>query len=336
MNERKSKKATIFYHSTCKSTYQYQAHPTDNNEWHKKRNHSHAAYNELCCYVKEQIINKKSCVSLKFAEEMYLQYLLESYGDAELHENIFSAARIGERLLKTFTKKLKIVNVPGQGKMLAAIQVNVAIDMTEYRNNEIIQRAAFLLRRKILDIKPNKIEPPINSQKIIDGECDIPDELNKFYTILLCAHNYRDRKSDKTQLLIKSLASDAIYNVTRGKVIPSKTVTLACSLKSLTTSHKVITILNRYGHVVSDDIIRNLETEAAYEIMKNSKVCPSEVIAKKNLGTLCAFDNFDRHVDSIMGKITMNDTNGIVVQNIDDTPDSIHTPEDMVTDSETG
>lgn len=325
----KSSQKSVPYHSTCKSSYLHRMRPKEQTEWHTKRDHSRIAYDQLCDYIEKYVINQKHSLSLKLAEDFFLNNLLESYGDAELSETLFSTAQIEERLKKTFDKKIKIVSKHKHGKIIAATNVEVAIHSKEYKDAATVQRAALILRREILNIKAQKITPPINSQKIIAGECEIPHGLQRFYSTLLCADNYRDQGSNKSQLLVKSLASDAIYNVTRGKIIPSKTVALGCAVKSLTTSHKVITILNRYGHTVSDDVIRNLETEAAYEIMKNDKICPSEVVSEKDLGTVCAFDNFDRHVDSILGKVIMNDTNGIVVQFVKDNDVSVTTADTL-------
>lgn len=263
-------------------------------------------------------MNEKNCVSTTFAKEMYLKYLIEPYDVENLDERTFAVGRLEKRLLRAFRKQLKVIDKKHEGKFYVAMGASFCLELQKDKKD--IQRAALLLRQEILRIIPKKLLSPITTEKIVAGECEIPDMLCKFYTTLLGAYNARDRKSEKSKLLVKSLSSDAIFNVTRGKVTPSENLTLACTLKSLTSSHQNVRILNRYVHILSDDVIQNVETEAAYDSLKADKVCPNGVSVEKGLGTVYAFDNFDIHIDSIMGKTIMNDTNGIVIQNVAEAP----------------
>ncbi|GFW31675.1 uncharacterized protein TNCV_4683471 [Trichonephila clavipes] len=69
---------------------------------------------------------------------------------------------------------------------------------------------------------------------------------------------------------------------------------LGMTLKSLTSSRKIIDIINRYGHCISYQGIEELETE-----------------------TTVAYDNFDCFVETTNGKDTLHDTVGIIYQNIE-------------------
>lgn len=71
-----------------------------------------------------------------------------------------------------------------------------------------------------------------------------------------------------------------------------------------------------------------METEVTYSASEQSVVCPPEIVLKSGLSTNAAFDNFDRFTESDQGKITMNDTVGIVFQHIVDEEDSTHNNED--------
>lgn len=115
------------------------------------------------------------------------------------------------------------------------------------------------------------------------------------------------------------LISPALFSQgTNGRIIPSKHIVLGSALKSLTSSKKVVKILHRYGHICSYDVIQELETEATYTTMDESRLCPSEIQMEQGLCTGTAFDNFDRFVETTSGKTTMNDTVGIIFQEITD------------------
>ncbi|KAG8177854.1 hypothetical protein JTE90_027120 [Oedothorax gibbosus] len=106
---------------------------------------------------------------------------------------------------------------------------------------------------------------------------------------------------------------------------PSETDNLVerMSLRSLTSSRKIINIIHRYGHCISYSAIEELETEATYTSVQKSESCPETIVKSPHLCTGVAFDNFDRFVETKSGKDTLHDTVGIIYQNID-----LHTPDE--------
>lgn len=88
---------------------------------------------------------------------------------------------------------------------------------------------------------------------------------------------------------------------------------LGSSLKSLTGSKKVLTILNKYGQCVSYSVAEELETELAYSSYEENNVMPAGITRQNDLCTHVAFDNYDRFVDTINGKETLHDTVGIFI-----------------------
>lgn len=108
-----------------------------------------------------------------------------------------------------------------------------------------------------------------------------------------------------------------MYAVHNGKIKMSKHIMLGMTLKSLTSSRKIIDIINHYGHCISYPGVGEVETEATYTSLQKSNVCPELI---KKLPYLCigvAFDNFDRFVETTNGKDTLHDTVGIIYQNVD-------------------
>jgi len=98
------------------------------------------------------------------------------------------------------------------------------------------------------------------TEDLIKGECLLPDKLINFITHLVGGPDIRRRNSDETRRKLESLASDLVHAVTNGRVKPSKQITLRKTLKSLTSSRKVIDIhiLNRYNQCTSYNFIEEL------------------------------------------------------------------------------
>ncbi|CAH1111752.1 unnamed protein product [Psylliodes chrysocephalus] len=115
--------------------------------------------------------------------------------------------------------------------------------------------------------------------------------------------------------LLENALNDTIFAVSNVKILPHKNINLGSIIISLTNSAKHVKVLHRFGHICSYDVLEELETEATYSCMQASNVCPSTVITKKGLHC-CAFDNFDRFIESASNKTTLNDTVGIVYQDI--------------------
>ncbi|GFV34746.1 hypothetical protein TNCV_1450501 [Trichonephila clavipes] len=89
-------------------------------------------------------------------------------------------------------------------------------------------------------------------------------------------------------------------------------------MKSLTSSRKMINILNRLGHCCNYNTLKELETEATISSVNRSQICPPDIIQIPSLSTSVAFDNFDKYVDTLTGKDTLHDTVGIIHQNVSD------------------
>lgn len=101
-----------------------------------------------------------------------------------------------------------------------------------------------------------------------------------------------------------SLSQDIIYAITNGQMKTLKHMTLRLALKSLTSSRKVIAILNKYGHCCSYNVLEELETEMTYAAASTSQACPSGILLSSHLSTGVAYDNFDRFVENSNGKDT--------------------------------
>ncbi|GFY39738.1 hypothetical protein TNIN_273081 [Trichonephila inaurata madagascariensis] len=155
-------------------------------------------------------------------------------------------------------------------------------------------------------------------EDLINGECTISEKLDRFFKALIGGKDIRHRDGVNCHILSDSLASDAIYCVSNGTVKPSKHITLGMTVKSLTSSRKMINNLNRLGHCCNYNTLEELETEATISSVNRSQIFPPDIIQNLSLSTGVAFDNFDRYVDTLTGKDTLQDTVGIIYQNVSD------------------
>lgn len=188
----------------------------------------------------------------------------------------------------------------------------------------ILHSAALILRQKIFDIERQALPEEIKTADLLKGECNIPETLKDFYLTILAGSHSKRRKSFDSFRLSNSLAADLVYNVSRGKLKTNKRITLGMTLKSLTSSRKIVEIINRYGHCCSYHVVEELETEATFLSSTRSELCPDGIKKSSGLNTGVAFDNFDRFVDTASGKDTLHDTVGIIYQDIVDNSTAVH------------
>ncbi|GFT29982.1 hypothetical protein TNCV_3349441 [Trichonephila clavipes] len=168
-------------------------------------------------------------------------------------------------------------------------------DLKEHEETDLIDKVAFILRSTILKMDKTTLPAVMKVEDLINGECTIPERLDCFFKTLIGGKDIRCRDGVNCHRLSNSLASDAIYYVSNGTVKPSKHITLGMTMKSLTSSRKMINILYRLGHCCNYNTLEELETEATISSVNRSPICPPNIIQSPSLSTGVAFDNFDRY-----------------------------------------
>lgn len=307
----KSENIKIEYHSICLHNYKNNENlPTDMNRtnWHIMRDIHKIVFQEICAFITENIITKSRNYFLQFLYTLYKDSLAKKCKkkglQTDVSANLFTSQHLEQKILTTFNKKIKIIIMRNK-KIVTSKRDNVALDEIEFQNiqnSDILQRAALLLRQDIMKIETNKFPEKLSEQHLINGECSIPSAINDFYVTLLSGCSRRRKRSSNCLRIAKSFSQDIIYAVRNGSVKTSKHVTLGMALKNLTSSRKVIDILNRYGHCCSYNVLEELETEATFSCSNRSDICPQDILQTRNLLTGIAFDNFDRFVDTSTGK----------------------------------
>lgn len=141
------------------------------------------------------------------------------------------------KILKIFDIKLFII----QNKKLLASRNLISIDdrlFEDFEDEDILHKAALLLRKSVLQIEKKKLPKEISAQNLREGEALVPQDLLDFYFTLIAGSNRNRKNSPKCIRQVKSYCEDIVYSVHNGKVKTSKHIMLGITLKSLTSSRK--------------------------------------------------------------------------------------------------
>lgn len=160
------------------------------------------------------------------------------------------------------------------------------IDMLD--KHDILDRALLILKSEIQTIEKRLLANEPTAEDLIRGECTIPPLLSDFYSKLICS-SFRRKNNKNVQRVAQSFSADVIYAATKGKIKPSKHITLGMTLKGLTNSRKIINIINKYGHCCSYTVLEELENEATFASAQQKFICPENNTRSKNLSTGLAY-----------------------------------------------
>ncbi|KAG5862641.1 hypothetical protein JTB14_004270 [Gonioctena quinquepunctata] len=281
------------------------------------------AFESLKTFIVEEVLENNKVMYFAQLFRRYQALLLE-FGESEIDFDFikdYRAEMLQKKIEKIFGDRVTIEasSGPRHQKIIYKTDIDISImanntKLLESKEDHKYEDVAYDLRNCIKNIDSHPLPRRLTADDIIRGECEIPEELFNFIQNLVFGPNFCEKNVDSTTTKIKSICSDIIYAVTKGRCKPAKNLTLGLAMKSSTNSRQVITMLNRYGHSIGYNLAEELETEMTYTSIQNNAVIPAGIIATSTLSTHVAFDNFDRFVDTTSGKDTMHDTVGIIYQ----------------------
>lgn len=335
----------IHYHRLCRTKYTFkvkkQRHiKNKHGDWYTKRNFHKDALKEFKEFMKMNIFENMDAYFLTNLHNIYCQYFFDSSisKNSQSKTTNFSNAHLLRKLKCIYKEKIGITKY--KGKLIvhsSRLDPRNAIHICTSKIKTLdtaIENVAFKIRREILCMSKNSLPETITLKDIYAGECSIPPLARKFFTHLVCG-SFNRRLEENSAVRIESLAQDAIYSVSNGRLKTSKHMELGIAMKSITGSRKVVNILNRLGHSISYSVAEELETELTYSSFDDKSLIPYGIEKKPQLLTGLAFDNFDRFVETLSGKDTLHDTVGIIYQNKCDTINDSENDIDDVTPSTT-
>ena len=191
--------------------------------------------------------------------------------------------------------------------------INQATQIAKQNHGEdktTIWKCATILRNEILSLKSSPLNEGWSAENIIKGEVYIPENLQNFYKILYTESKPGPCSSRKT-CLTNSSSRDAIFVCSGGKLIPRKHLSLELALNSVTGSKSVVSLLNRFGHCIGDETVRQMDMSFEEAVNQNDTILPSHIQIPRNLPTGLAWDNFDINIKTLSGANVIHHTYGI-------------------------
>lgn len=257
----------ILYHPACKQEFQYYFQTRlkkQQDSWHKKRLARKIAFRKICTFVHDNVIVKKNSYHITFLQEMYSDITKQLYEHANLviGDN-FYVPFLKEQILKvkSFSNKLKFIKI--QSKQVLVPSGVSDINIQTFNDRELFDECAYRLREIIKTLNITKLSSHVNASDLIKGECENVSQREYFFEKLLTGYNSRRKVSPTDRCRARTLASDTIFGVHHGKVMPSKHISLAMTIKSMSSNKSLLTLMNRLGYTINYSKLLQLETQVA-------------------------------------------------------------------------
>ena len=242
----------IYYHRSCRTNLQKKYEQkleskNKNRTWYENREVHKEAFESLVIFLKEEVIQKEKIL---YVTDVLIQYNLILLELSNLSEDAFknyTAQHLEEKILDFFKDQIsiKVLKTSLKKKIIFKIGLNFEKLLTESVYQEMddmskIKSVAYDIRNSIKSMETNPLTEQLRSEDVIKGECVIPKKLYHFISSIINGPDPR-KPNSQDDVKIKSLCSDLIHAVSRGRIKPSKNLMLGLTIKSLTGSKKILT-----------------------------------------------------------------------------------------------
>lgn len=178
----------IYYHHICEVNFSYKITQNKNtlkSHWHDLREHHQGVFDGMCTFIKENIIEKGKIYFLTYLHRYYMNLFEESAAEncEEISGN-FTPHNLEVKIMKVFSKDIKFFSI-GNKKILASKHIS-SIDDQSFQNlkdEDILNSAALLLRKSVLNIKTDKLPQNISVEHLKKGEASAPQDLLDFFLL---------------------------------------------------------------------------------------------------------------------------------------------------------
>lgn len=173
--------------------------------------------------------------------------------------------------------------------------------------------------RDVLNATPGLTVWPPEEQDVTKSSCEKFVPVKLFNFLAWSTGNCKEFVStdnfvpvtEESKRKLLSLAQDLIHVSSRGRKITPKHCALGMTLRHVTGSSKVIGLLNGLGHSMSHSFVLEHDTALAKKSL-NSDGIPAGF--KKGDFTTLVWDNNDFGEETLTGRGTTHNTNGIILQ----------------------
>ena len=307
----------VHYHHECKINYlkKVKVNKNDTKEMEPKKK----AFKAIVKYINEEVLNKNDVEYLSTLFDLYKRTFIIEGGSPE-NIKAYTVQHFGEKIQRHYQHELSVKAEMGKKKIIwktSSMSINQAYQYIENKpvpEKLLIWKCASLLRHEILALESKELQEPLNVEDILKGEVQPPDLLKSFFQVLYAGET--GNISMRKERLVDSSAADAVYSCSGGKLLPGKHIALGCAVKSKTGSRGMVSLLNRFGHTISNETVRRIDMMLENTVMSEENITPKEIKKQANLCTGTAWDNFDVNLETLSGANTIHHTYGICYQNV--------------------
>ena len=270
-------------------------------------------------YIQEHILVEGKVERLSMLRERYLKFLLEKH--PRFYNESYKTYKLKDKLCKHFGNKLSFWQPRKKAELVYAADiegeaVEAAFELAASDERRLIE-TAMIIRRVIKEsrLESEPMPWPPSAAWLLSGERRPPDILLTFLIYIIIGKPVK-HASGRSQRYGLSFAEDLCYAVTNGDWVMPKHLTLPMTVRHLTGSAEVITILNRYGHGQSYTRTLELETAMCNSVTSSDSVLPRSISRDNNAVLHLCYDNFDLDEETPSGSGTTHSTHGIVIQEV--------------------
>lgn len=308
------------YHSSCRKAYTRP--PGSRGKIDPKADatseHHKETFNFISEHIERNVITGYVVESMTMLRERYLSFMQEKF--PESYNSDYKTCKLKAKIERRFGEKIKFWQTP-KGELIysaniatgQALESAFALALSAERQ---VQESAMIIRRQILDLHRTSQDlpwpPPVTSLQV--HETDMPSLLVTFLSYLTSGN--QSSLSARARRFVSSCSQDICASVTSGKWMMPKHLALAMTVRHLTGSAELITILNRLGHCRSYSQTLELETAICNAITSSGSVLPASISVTNNSVIHFAWDNFDLNEETPSGYGTTHTAHGIAIQEV--------------------
>lgn len=250
------------------------------------RNKHAKAFEQLSIFLQDEIIQKHKPLMASTIFNLYREeYLgasgtLNEFGDYSVQSLLNKVKKITGIQLNKESNKTGLFVFPTS---MTTEEASILLRDSSSHEEEI-RCAAMKIRAEIASLPKTKLPSPTSVHTIKETAPSIPPLTDLFFRTVMNGLNKSDAP-ETSERKISAMASDAIFNSSHGSVRPWKNTMLGLGLSSLTGSKTTITVLNRQGHSISYNTVKELETEIAYSCASGDQETPHGLVQSDNLAT---------------------------------------------------
>ena len=179
--------------------------------------------------------------------DKYLEFLNDDF--PSFHNPTYATQKVKDKLSSHFQDKIKFKTTKSSDLVYSStIDAGEAIEVAfEAATSEtrLLKNAAMILRNHIVTShkKSKELPWPPSASDLNNGSVEQPEELKQFLSILLTGKK-KEKASAKSERLIQSITEDICSAATGGRWKMPKHLLLGMSLRHLTESAEVLTLIN--------------------------------------------------------------------------------------------